>query len=162
MRYVSDIFSQWSSRTKSWLFCLEPLSSTDADSVPIGSVESIEADAPWIQVDKAAERNKRASESPLFQAGDGFNVLVDAARCLPDNVSITKVTVAALNSDRTRVEALDAVSFSSRAGDVYNPVFDLVRVLLVRPLRCCRHFTHCLRCSCRSMSSSRRSASTRR
>ncbi|TYZ59473.1 hypothetical protein PybrP1_007085 [[Pythium] brassicae (nom. inval.)] len=71
------------------------------------------ADAPWILADKSAERRRRLVDaSNLFQPGDAFDVYIDGARGLPDSVTVTKVTAAALNSDRTQYVEYREKAFS--------------------------------------------------
>ena len=42
--------------------------------------------------------------TPLFSVGDGFDVYIDAARFLPDNVTIPKVTARVFNHDFHHIE----------------------------------------------------------
>lgn len=93
--------------------------------------DDIDVDAPWIHVDQKAERRRRLMDgSNVFQSGDGFNVYVDGARCLPDNVTITKVTAAALHADRSQVPTENGSAFASLITDTFSPSFDMVLSLL--------------------------------
>lgn len=62
----------------------------------------------------------------LFQAGDAIDVYIDAARCLPGNVTLTKVTAAALNADRTQVPSENGSGFATMTSDVFSPVYGMV------------------------------------
>jgi hypothetical protein len=83
----------------------------------------------WMHVDKSAERRKLMVQQNLFHPGDGFNVYIDGARCLPDNVSITKVTMVALSSERVQINADGNIGFSNLESDCFNPQYDIVRGL---------------------------------
>lgn len=99
--------------------------------VPVEEVDGdTDADAPWIHVDKSSERRKRLLDANnLFQAGDAFDVYIDGARCLPDNVTLTKATVAALNGDRSPVLTENGSAFASLTSNTYNPSFGVVSLL---------------------------------
>lgn len=58
--------------------------------------------SPWIRVDHSVMRLRQGVQTP-FHAGDGFDVFIDGCRYLPDNVTLTKVTVAALHADRSKI-----------------------------------------------------------
>lgn len=99
----------------------------------VDETNGVDVDASWIHVDKAPERQKRLMDANnLFQAGDGIDVYIDAARCLPENVTITKVTAAALNADRTQVPTENGSVFAAMTSDIYSPSFGMVNLTLAR------------------------------
>lgn len=99
--------------------------------LPVGEIDDVDIDATWIRVDKAPERRKRLMDTNnLFQAGDGIDAYIDAARCLPENVTITKVTAAALNADRTQVSTENGSVFAAMTSDSYSPSFGMVNLTL--------------------------------
>ncbi|DBA01352.1 TPA: LOW QUALITY PROTEIN: hypothetical protein N0F65_001591 [Lagenidium giganteum] len=89
--------------------------------------EDSEDGLPWIKVDHSTERGERLLQhTNAFMAGDGFNVYVDAARSLPDNMSYSQVSVEALDADRVATIPIDSYrAFASAASDTFNPTFGL-------------------------------------
>lgn len=106
--------------------------------LPVDEIDDSDADASWIHVDKAFERQKRLMDANnLFQAGDGIDMYIDASRCLPENVTITKVTAAALNADRTQVPTENGSAFAAMTSDAYSPSFNMVsQTLCVTGIAC--------------------------
>ena len=56
--------------------------------------ETIDNGEPFIEINHGPP-----PATPLFAAGDGFDLYIDAARFLPDNVTIPKVTARIFNHD---------------------------------------------------------------
>lgn len=102
--------------------------------VPVDESDSdADVDAPWIHVDKRLERRVHiADASSLFEPGDAFDVAIDSARCLPDSVTLSKVTIAALHANRTQIATANGSAFAVLDSDVHSPSFDLVRALSSR------------------------------
>ena len=76
----------------------------------------------WIEVDRSKFKNTN-----LFTSGDGFDVYIDAARFLPENLAISKTTVVALHSDMSVHEKEDNAATALLGSNVQSPVYDLVR-----------------------------------
>jgi hypothetical protein len=98
-------------------------------AVPEASIfDDLSPMSPWIRVDKSPDRHRHVVQA-LFQPGDAFDVYVDGARFLPDNVTATKVTIAALHADRSKISPFTADSSSQLAvalSEACCPTFNLV------------------------------------
>ncbi|KAL3657350.1 hypothetical protein V7S43_017669 [Phytophthora oleae] len=83
-----------------------------------------EADEPWIRVDNALELQRRLLGGNPFQSGDGFNVFIDGGRGFPDSTTISKVTIAALDANRSQVAAENGSEFAAVTSNAFDPEFD--------------------------------------
>ena len=88
-------------------------------------VEGEDTEIPWLDVD-----NSKKLDSQLFVAGDAFDVYVDGARFLPDNVCMSKATVMVLSLDRTALEHEKHWALAELSSPVFNPDFNLVCIIL--------------------------------
>ena len=79
---------------------------------------------PFISIDHGAPPS-----TPLFSAGDGFDLYIDCARFLPDNVTIPKVTARVFNHDFQYVamssEEKQEVAVCNLTDNVYCPEWKL-------------------------------------
>ena len=76
---------------------------------------------PWIDVD-----NSKNANTALFSTGDAFDVYVDGARFLPDNINASKVTLLALSSDMSALEHENNSTLAQLDSPVYSPEYNLV------------------------------------
>lgn len=90
------------------------------------AVDESDSSKLWLHVDKTLEQQHQQTERNYFQQNDGFDLYIDGARCLPDNTTLTKVTVAAKNIDHSVMATENGSSIAALDEDAYNPVFDLV------------------------------------
>ena len=85
----------------------------------------IEADPEVRNIDKKLWVSGGGQPRPTeaFTAIDGFDLYVDGARCLPDFVTISKVTVRIGQANHKKA-ASDEICYSQLESDIFNPVYD--------------------------------------
>lgn len=104
-----------------------PRPNTNTTDSTLSSVsEEPGINTPWIHVDKTLERQKQLVHGNFFQSGDGFDVFCDGARMLPDAVTLTKVTIAALHCDRSQIVVDNNSQYAALSSTAQCPSFDLV------------------------------------
>jgi len=96
----------------------EDLDELDNDVVDDMSDQT--GEEPWINYQDVKNKAKNK-----FENGDGFDVYLDGARFLPDNSTVTKVSLKAYTQSGKHIGGDDELAFCDLGGSLLSPKFNL-------------------------------------